>query len=238
MYPQVLSKALVRTLIVSVGAHLALAVAIFIGAEFSSYAAIRRPRHAITTKLVRLGKKRSKELLPRIHKPPPPPKKVVNVAQTPSPIAPAPVHDAAGALQRARDMTATSRALSRLKAFGSTTDDEPEGDPDGVAEGDVSDAALAIMGNRYVTEIYRCLKKYYAIEGINPTKVMGREVEVSVRVDGTGRLLDAKLLKPSGLKAFDRGVMRSVQQCGKISPPPEALKQEVAGDGLVIVFRP
>ena len=109
------------------------------------------------------------------------------------------------------------------------------GDPDGVEDGEVSDAAKAIIGQKYITEIYKCMKSHYTIEGIDPSKVRNREATVYVRVQPNGQLYGEKILRSSGLPAFDRAVERSIKRCGKVSPPPAEIRNL---DGLEIVFQP
>ena len=207
--------------------------------SWGANAAPKRPKNFIATKLVRLGKKRPPELLPRLEaQPAPNPKPQVSLAppkkkSAPKKVTTAKPQKAVSALERAKSMRKMSSALDRLRRVG---DAEQTGDPDGVQDGEVSQVSAAILGNKYATEIYRCLKKNYAIQGVEQSKVKGRQATLVLQVDATGKLLGAKIVKASGLAAFDRAVLRSVQRCGKVSPPPKSLRQAVGSDGIEIVY--
>jgi TonB family protein len=187
----------------------------------------------ITTKLVRLGKERPQDLLPRKQRMAPPAKKAVSLDPASRRAEPAP--KSVSAKERINEMSKLSNALSRLKEMG---DEDPEGQEDGSPDGEVSSLAQALIGNKYATEIYACVKKHYAIEGLPPAKVKSRMAVVFVRVKTDGTFFDFKIEKSSGLKAFDRAVERSIRRCGKVSPPPVEILKQVREDGIEFEFRP
>ncbi len=238
MRRQGLPKGLQRLLLVSAMAHVLLVAGVVVAGQFSARPPPSTPQHFIPTKLVKLGKKRAKHLLPKVNRrPPPPPKPDVRLAP-PSPTAPkttARPQDAISALDRAKNLNRVSSALDRLRK---TSDNEQDGDPEGVEEGEVSDASLAIAGSKYATEIYRCIKKHYSIEGVDKNKIGNRQASVLVKIHADGRLFGTKLIEKSGLGAIDRAVEKAVKSCGKVSKPPELLRAVVATDGIEIIFKP
>ncbi len=214
--------------------HFLFVVAVAVGAAGSSYSS-KPPQTAITAKLVRLGKKRDKELLPRKVAPKPPPPKKAAPVLAPEPSAPA-APTPKSATDRLKEIGSVTDALSRMKK--SMQEDDPEGDPEGTADGDASSLTQALIGNRYMTEVYRCVKAHYAIEGIPPRKIAGRKALVLTRINEKGKLFDFRIEKSSGLRAFDRAVERAVKRCGKVSPPPKEILRQVRDDGIEFEFRP
>ncbi|MBI3179928.1 MAG: hypothetical protein HYZ27_09725, partial [Deltaproteobacteria bacterium] len=161
----------------------------------------RRVETVLTTKLVRLGKERPKEFLPRTAEPPPPAPKV----------APAVKSEAEPATKSASDRLAEMRRLSdALTRVKKGKESEVEGRPDGTPDGEASRLSEALMGNKYGTEIYRCVKGHYDLEGLTPQQVAGRSVGLFVRVKPDGSFFDVRVGRPSGLPAFDRGAQRAV----------------------------
>jgi hypothetical protein len=76
-----------------------------------------------------------------------------------------------GTFTRIAELAKMSKALDRLKKNANA---EVEGSPEGVADGEVSKLAQAVAGNQFVTEVYRCIKENYAVEGLDPSRVRGR----------------------------------------------------------------
>lgn len=222
-------RGLGRIIVGSAIVHVVLVVVIAVSATFSGRAA-EKPRNVMVTKLVRLGRPRDKKLLPRLHARTPPHRKPVAVPTKkakPQPNAPT-------AKQRLQEMSQVSDALARLKK--ETT--PPAGAKNGVAGGEVSDLAKALMGNKYVTEIYRCLKENFDVEGVAPDRVRGKEATVFVRVQADGTLYAPQLRHPSGMPAVDRAVIAAVRRCGKVSPPPPMIRDRVVAEGIQIQFKP
>ncbi|MCK5690292.1 TonB family protein [Myxococcota bacterium] len=229
--------------------HLFVAVAMIGG---SSEQTSEKTMTVLTTKLVRLGKKRDKKLLPRIVKPATPPPKSVPVKAAPvktesaakavthaaekTPTKTAPAAETPLSLEdRLAQMTQVSSALDRLKT---KSEDEPEGDPDGSIYGDVTDISKAIMGNKYASEIHDCLKVNFAVEGLGRERVAQLEASVFLRVQADGRFSDIAIEKSSGDKRYDESVIRAAHRCGKVSAPPNELAKQVRKDGIELVFRP
>ena len=95
---------------------------------------------------------------------------------------------AVATLLATKAMTKVNSALDRLKNYAKKGEEEPEGDPEGVEEGTVTDARLALMGNKYATEIYKCMKKNFKVEGVSQATVRGKKVLLVVRVQPNGKL--------------------------------------------------
>lgn len=227
---EIVPKGLRRILVGSAVVHGLVVVGLFVSGVAQSKPTIP-PKNFIATKLVRLGKPREEKLLPRKPKPPPQTKKAA-VAPQAKPRTPA-KRTHTGPSEEQRNKARLSDLLNRLKS-----DDEPEGRQDGSRDGEVSDLTRAIIGNKFATEVERCLRSNYAIEGIDPARVIGRTATVLVKVGPDGKFIDWAIEQASGLKAFDRAVRRAVRQCGKVSPPPDPIREQVKEDGIELVFKP
>jgi TonB family protein len=201
------------------------------------------PQNVLMTKIVRLGTPRPKEYLPRKEEPPPPappPPPAAVAPQTPVPpasptpvpkSAPAvgsPVHDNGPTAQdRITQMNKSQSALERLKQ-------KVDGQADGAVDGDSDEAQL---GNIYATEVQKCIKSHFVVEGISQDLVVGRKALVLVRIESDGRFIDDKILEGSGMPAFDDAVRRAVTRCGQVSPPPQPLRNVLRHDGIEVVFQ-
>jgi TonB family protein len=198
----------------------------------------RPPIQAINTTLVKLGQERPKDLLPRIEKPQPETEPEHTAIKTePSktiPTVPVPQKTPIPSAQdRIKNINQVSKALERVQK-----NSQAYGSPDGSADGTTSDASLAMLGHKYGAEVHRCIQKHYALMGLNPTQVQGKTATVLIKIRRDGSLGTSQLLESSGLPAFDSAVQRAVRLCGKVSPPPEELRETVLQDGLEIVFQP
>ena len=227
MLNQSLPRGIRFTLIGSGVVHAGVVVALIAGTAGSSRSQ-SRVETVITTKLVRLGKERPKELLPRKHRPPPPPPPRAAVSDAKA-AAPGPKKSAR---DRISEMSSLSNALSRAKK---TSDEEPEGHPDGSPDGE-STLQQALIGNRYQNEIGLCAHKYFTVEGVSPDKIRNRKATIYVRIKADGSFFDFKVEKGSGLKAFDRAAERAVKRCGKVSKPPKEIFKQVHDEGVEIEF--
>jgi TonB family protein len=196
-----------------------------------------KPRQFIATRLVRLGKPRPPELLPQVvtNMPPlakaavvPPVLKKNSAKRVKTKVKPTP-----SPLQRAKSMTRMNDALNRLRREGVKNDD---GALDGSERAGASQVGIAIQGNKYATQIHRCLKRNYNFQGVSQRNVSGRQATLLLRVDSSGKLFGERIVTPSGLEAFDRAVLRSVKRCGKVSRPPDVLRKLLADEGIEIIY--
>lgn len=212
------------------------------------------PKTVIATKLVRLGKERPKELLPRLAKEappqpapaappapkPPPPKTPKSKPQPKTKAPPKPASKPKPAVKQEKSAPSTpsvSSALTRLKSLTSSKgDDVPEGAEDGSVLGE---AAKRVLGNRYVGEVYTRFKAAYALEGIdaqNPA-LAGKSVVIAVWISRRGTVERSKVLKASGVEAFDRSVEKTLKRVRDVPAPPKEI-WDLVSDGIEIEFSP
>ncbi len=223
----VIPQGLKVLLFASVGVHLGIIIFITVASSWNSHAATP-PKNVITTKLIRLGKQRAQDVLPRLTQPPPPAQKPRPKTNSPAP----------KAVQKPKSTSATkpksSSLTSALDRLRNLPTEEAEGDPEGSEAGD---ALVAALGSKFATEIERCMKRNYQIRGTNKDAAEGFSANILIRVNANGTFKDWKLLKKSGLLALDRAVLRAASLCGKVSPPDARVRRE-ARDGVEVHFQP
>jgi len=217
------------SIILSIFVHVGAGAAFIIATTGSAHSR-HKTETVITTKLVKLGQERPKELLPRKSEP---------VSSGGKPIPAAADKPSAAKPLTGKDPTSEKRSLSdALNRLKKSSGDEPEGRADGVADGEVTSLAEALAGNRYATEIYKCVKANWTVEGISPEKTRGRTATLFTRVQADGTLFDMKVDHGSGLAAFDRGAEKALRRCGKASAPPKEILDRVRDDGIEFEFKP
>ena len=247
-------EAFFRILGASVVLHLGAVMLFFVIADAHSKP---EPKNIIATKLVRLGKERPKDMLPRLPKQAPPPaatakpqpkpakeKPVPPTPPKPKPepktskkATPKPVPQKPKAEAASTSKPSVSNALSRLKSLTSSKGDE---EPEGVSDGSVlGEAAKRVIGNRYVGEVYTSIKAAYALEGIDPQSpaLAGKTVVIAVWISRRGKVQRTKVLQPSGVEAFDRSVEKTLKRVRAVPAPPKEIWELVA-DGIEIEFSP
>ncbi len=212
---------------------------------------IHAPRDFVTAKLVRLGKPRPKELLPRLEEAPAP-APVPAPAPAPVPaVVPAPttkVSDDAHAAPAAKKpdkpdkskakpesaADALKRASERARAFGKQAD-EREGDPSGSRAGDAERAA---EGDRYATQVSDVLKRGWDIpKGLVTEAELKKLVAVvRIRVDRGGRVQSAKISQRSGNRYFDSSIEEMLANTRRLPPPPPAIADSLVRSGFEIEF--
>ena len=243
-------EAFFRILGASVVLHLGAVLLFFVIADAHSKP---EPKNIIATKLVRLGKERPKDMLPRLPKQAPPP--VATAKPQPKPVKEKPVPPTPPKPKASKKATpktvpqktkpeatstskpSVSNALSRLKSLTSSKGDE---EPEGVSDGSVlGEAAKRVIGNRYVGEVYTSIKAAYALEGIDPQSpaLAGKTVVIAVWISRRGKVQRTKVLQPSGVEAFDRSVEKTLKRVRAVPAPPKEIWELVA-DGIEIEFSP
>ena len=227
-----------RLLVVSASVHVGIVLGVIVWSSIAHTANSAEPQKFIATKLVKLGKKRDKTLLPRIPSTPPPAAREAVSLDTPKePVkksAEADQKQVPTAQERLTQMSSLSNALERVRK----TADQPEGDPEGVEGGEVTDASQAIIGMKFATEISRCVKENFTVEGMDETKAKRLSATILVRVKPNGRLFDPKVQASSKNRIFDASVLAAAQKCGKVSPPPKELEEQLHRQGILFVFKP
>lgn len=229
-------KALRRILALSLAVHVLVIAAIALVASSTTKARVTIGERSITAKLVRLGKERPENWLPRKSEPPPPapvpaPGKKP-LAKEASAKAPAPSLSAPSVTDRVKQLQELKDAMQRLKR----KPEEPEGHKDGVLDGEATTLDEAIAGNRFDTEIHRCLRQSYYIEGIEQRLLLDRQVLLLMKIRADGTFFDIGIIESSGLARFDQAVLQAVEKCGKVSAPPPSLQREVAEEGRQVLF--
>jgi TonB family protein len=192
----------------------------------------RAPEVLMTTTLVKLGEVKPEKFLPRKEVTPPPaiepevkpqtethPQKVEKLV---------PPERMPTVKERLHALSRVSQVLDRLK--------KPElaqGDPKGSASGE---AKKQQAGDEFVSRVYHCLKDHYNLPGLSAAAVSGRSAEIVIYVQSDGRFMQHRLVKSSGMDAFDRAVIAAVTRCGQVDPPPKEIRNDVRTEGLLIAF--
>ncbi len=235
--------ALTGSVLLSVLAHALVIAALVFGAS-----AVARPRidldeHAIAAKLVRLGKPRPPELLPRKFKAPPPPK----------PSAPLPVKKPPAARKpppkpketsKTRPVT-TERNPDPLAAAIERIAEEydPKADPDeappGSPDGDpFGDSAEGSPGDRYLALVTRVIRSHYRVPSvITERERMFLNATVVLYVSPEGRIVRHEIERSSGNPHFDAALIRAVEASSPLPPPPAGWRERFLREGLGVRFR-
>lgn len=216
--------------------HAGLIMALVIGGLVRESSANARDTAKITA-LLRKGKPRPKKWLPRkLPAPPAPaphntrPSKDKQAAKTANnrPAKKRPHHD------YSKDMSSALASLTQKE--GGKPDDEIEGSPDGVDDGD---ALIAKKGSEYMTKVYKAIKAQYAVpEVISQRERMFLKATVVITVDARGRLKDFSFEKHSDNHLFDSAIEAAVRRAAPFPPPPPELADKYADEGIGLEFSP
>lgn len=132
--------------------------------------------------------------------------------------------------------------FERARAFGEIQDDYvPEGHPDGVPGGDVTDPALASIGATYGHRI----KLIFVERWVVPTLLSDKTIEnlkmkINIKVDINMLIVSIDVQRKSGNAMFDESVMNAVErvrsEVRNLPPPPEAIAANVFGAGINMTF--
>jgi hypothetical protein len=132
--------------------------------------------------------------------------------------------------------------FDKARAFAEIQDDYvPEGDPSGVADGDVTDPALASIGNTYAHRLMRI----FADRLVYPTLLSDSELKrlkakVHFKVDVDMVIIEVELLQKSGNAMFDDAVMAAIDkvraEVRNLPQPPEAIAPTIFGGGINLTF--
>ncbi len=134
-------------------------------------------------------------------------------------------------------------ALGRFEEDG-PGDDAPEGSPDGVSGGTVSDEALANMMQTYQVRILQEIQRYWevpvTISDSDLQELAGR-ARVRVRLAENGHVVSFQFLTRSGNDQFDDSIERVLRRFeprggGRTLPMPDQadLRREVIREGLIL----
>lgn len=134
------------------------------------------------------------------------------------------------------------QVFEKARAFAEVQDNYiPEGHPDGVPDGDVTDPALASMGATYGHRI----KRFFLERWVVPTLLSEKQLQtlkakVNIRVDIDMVIISVKFLKKSGNPMFDDSVQNAIdrvrQEIRTLPAPPEAISSNIFGGGINLTF--
>ncbi|MBI2372590.1 MAG: hypothetical protein HYV07_01195 [Deltaproteobacteria bacterium] len=196
---------------------------------------------SMPVQLVKLGKKRDPELLPRLVEPPPPPPapEGISLAQKdPSkdrkadkkPEKKVEKRELSSAAQRLLDAqpSAMERALAKVE-----TD---EGDPEGDVAGTTTDPAQAAAG--YQKALIIAIRREYVLpEAIPPSQRSLLRARVWLVIAPSGAITEFKFTESHPNTLFT-GALEKLLQTVKLPSPPSEIAQTVGKDGVELVFRP
>jgi outer membrane biosynthesis protein TonB len=134
------------------------------------------------------------------------------------------------------------QVFEKARAFAEIQDDYvPEGHPDGVPEGEVTDPALASMGATYGHRIKRLFLERWVVPTLLPEAALKKlSAKVNIRVDINMVIISATFLKKSGNPMFDDSVQNAIdrvrQEVRTLPPPPEAIASNIFGGGINLKF--
>lgn len=208
------------------------------------YAQKMRPKNKVTdaipVELVRLGKPRDPNLLPRkvrhaapppvddavkldTGKKPPPPSK-----RTPAPKkAPPKMSDAARRMLSTANDDALDDALAKIE--------EPEGSPDGVAEGTTTDPARAARG--YAALAGASLKRAYRLPDLLKAQQQFLSADILIHVAADGRIQNYEIVKRHNNDLF-MSALESLLKSHQLPAPPKELVDKFRNEGILLKFKP
>lgn len=218
--------------------HAGLVLLLVIGGWLRDSSAKTNERTRITA-LLRKGKPRPKEWLPRKLPAPTPalPKEVrPDPKAKPDPkskaVKPVTAKKKYRPTDYSKDMNAALASLTE-KGGGKTAED-PEGSPDGVEDGD---ALIAKMGDQYMTKIYKAIKVQYSIPEVIPAQErMFLSAKVAITIDAHGNIKDLTFEKRSGNSLFDSSIEGAVRRAAPFPAPPPELSDTYATEGFALNF--
>jgi len=227
---------------VTVLLHAGAAVALVLG---HGHAPPPKPApEVMVARLVRLGKPRLPDHLPR--KPAAPPPAPVAVPPTtpetstappvvpkPTEAAPAPTDRPAVKPADLRSAMARARALAARNAPEAGAE-EPEGRPEGTPEGT---ADTASEGDPYATEVWRRIHDGWRVPQTVPSRDLPRlRALVFLRLADDGRIIEHRVVEPSGNRFFDASTIEAVLRVDRLPPPPAARAKAILESGILLEF--
>jgi hypothetical protein len=132
--------------------------------------------------------------------------------------------------------------FDKARAFAEIQNDYvPEGHPDGVPDGDVTDPALASLGATYGHRIKRFfLDRWVVPTLLSESELKNLRVKVNIKVDIDMMIVSVTFLKKSGNRIFDDSVQNAIDRVSKevrnLPSPPEAIAPRVFGGGINLTF--
>lgn len=216
-------------LIFSAGLHGAL---LLLGAVLSWVLATPRidlEQKPIVASLVRQGKKRDEQLLPRKEEAPAPEAAKVPIP-TPDTRPEPPAKPTAKSDKQPDKRKSLFDALNKA-----AKPDELEGEENGDPHGD----SAKQEGERYYGVISSAVRRFYDVSSTIPEAERIRlAADVVIRLDAQGGLVDVKFAKPSDNDVFNGAVLAAVKKAAPFGPPPPALRKMLQQSGVQLRFKP
>ncbi len=134
------------------------------------------------------------------------------------------------------------QVFDKARAFAEIQDDYiPEGHPDGVPDGDVTDPALASLGATYGHRIKRLfLERWVVPTLLSEVQLKKLKAKVNIRVDIDMVIVTVKFLRKSGNGMFDDSVKNAIDkvrvEVRKLPSPPEVIASNIFGGGINLTF--
>lgn len=240
-----------RFLGVSLAGHALVLLAVGLYTTFVESPRVNLDQKPIRATLVRLGKPRDEKLLPRKEEPPPPPPKKVEAPPAPTPPTPEPAKVAVAipgvkpepAPKPTPQKGETKGEDRRNKLFGAfdklSKSSKPQEDLDGAEDGDPNGDSATAEGERYIGLLSSQARRHYNVADTIPeNERMYLKAQVAMRLNRTGEVIEAKLIKSSGNTLFDSAVLAAVKKASPFSPPPDHLRDALQKNGIVLEFIP
>ncbi|MBX5482733.1 MAG: TonB C-terminal domain-containing protein [Myxococcaceae bacterium] len=127
---------------------------------------------------------------------------------------------------------------SLASAFGQFAQKPPE-EVEGVKDGDIHGDSAVQEGERYFGALKAAIRRYYDVSStISEQERMYLRAEVAIRIGARGELLDVRIAKSSGNDLFDASVVSAAKKASPFGPPPDHLRPELSGRGIILEFTP
>jgi hypothetical protein len=132
------------------------------------------------------------------------------------------------------------QVFDRARAFAEIQDDYiPEGHPDGVPDGDVTDPALASMGQTYGRRITRLIQERLVVPTlISEAQKSKLSAKILLRFDIDMTISKFEFVRRSGNKLFDDAIQTAIDrvrlEVRNLPAPPEVIAPTVFGGGIAI----
>ncbi len=189
----------------------------------------------IKASLVRLGKKRPDDVLPRKEEPPPPAKEKPAEVPVQKPVADNAVKIPDKNAKPEKEQPKKSLADALAGAARAAKPEEVEGEEDGDVNGD----SARQEGERYFGLLTSVVRRNYDVSNtIDEGERIRLKASVALRIGPAGELVNVELTKPSGNELFDSAVIGAVKKAAPFTAPPEHLRASLNKDGVELVFRP
>jgi outer membrane biosynthesis protein TonB len=210
----------------------------FIALSFFEPPKLPLSQKPVSAKLVRLGKERDKNLLPRkeVNAPPPP-----NQVEIPG-LKPVAIKAKDPRPKAAPDPKATQQRRKSLfdaftKVQANAKPEELAGSPDGSPEGD---SDTADEGEQYFGLILAKTRRYYSVSTtIPPNERIRLKAVVVLYINASGELIkDPAIDTSSGNEQFDSDVIQSIKKAAPFGPPPKHLLEILKGVGVSVIATP